>query len=133
MTELEQYLETIQPELINTARLFGIPDSAFGENSRFAMTAEERDGKYEITFRDGERAVTGRAEIPDAPDARTRELHRKRAARRLCKQILYDLCREVTGIHPPWGSLTGVRPTHLMLESLAAGMSGDGGRGSFGE
>ena len=60
---------------------------------------------------------------PRIRDPRTRELHRKRAARRLCKQTLYDLCRKVTGIQPPWGSLTGVRPTHLMLEALAEGLT----------
>ena len=61
--------------------------------------------------------------VPDDPDPRIRELHRKRAARRLCKQVLYDLCKKITGIQPPWGSLTGVRPTHLMLEALDEGLT----------
>ena len=65
----------------------------------------------------------GSVAIPDDEDERRRELHRKRAARRLCKQTLYDLCREGTGIHPPWGSLTGIRPTHLLYEALEKGMS----------
>ena len=58
-------------------------------------------------------------------DAQLRALHRKRAARRLCRQTLYNLCREVTGIHPPWGSLTGVRPTHLLYEALDVGLTED--------
>ena len=58
-------------------------------------------------------------------DVQLRALHRKRAARRLCRQTLYNLCREVTGIHPPWGSLTGVRPTHLLYEALDAGLTED--------
>ena len=29
----------------------------------------------------------------------------------------------MTGIQPPWGSLTGVRPTHLMLEALEEGLT----------
>ena len=115
------YLETIQPELINTARLFGLPEDLSG----YRMTAEERDGRYRITFTDGAETAAGEAEIPSDPDPRIQELHRKRAARRLCKQTFYDLCRRTTGIHPPWGSLTGVRPTHLMLEALGEGLTAE--------
>ena len=119
MEQLKDYLETIQPELINTARLFGLPEDLTG----FRMEAREADGLYQISFeRDGKTA--GRSvPVPDDPDPRIRELHRKRAARRLCKQVLYDLCKKITGIQPPWGSLTGVRPTHLMLEALDEGLT----------
>ena len=121
VSEVRDYLETIQPELINTARLFGLPDDLSG----FRMTAEEAGGEYRITFSHGEKTAVGTAPVPAAEDPRVRELHRKRAARRLCKQTFYDLCREMTGIRPPWGSLTGVRPTHLMLEALGEGLSGE--------
>lgn len=137
MTELHGYLQRIQPELDHVARLFGMP--GIGEerdlteeseekirmdfSSGIRMTAEEEKGCYLITFSDDRGGLSRRAEIPDAEDERLREVHRKRAARRLCKQALYDLCREHTGIHPPWGSLTGVRPTHLMLEALRTGLT----------
>ena len=123
MSQLASYLETIQPELMNTARLFGYSEREFQDPPLFRFTAEEAEGKYRITFTDGERQVSGETEIPTAEDPRVEELHRKRAARRLCKQTLYWLCRERTGIHPPWGSLTGVRPTHLMLEALEEGLT----------
>ncbi len=137
MTELQHYLQTIQPELDHVARLFGIPGvgeerdltPSEGREVRmdfsggFQLTAAEEDGRYRIRFTDGAGSAEGRAEIPEEKEERLRELHRKRAARRLCKQTLYDLCRERTGIHPPWGSLTGVRPTHLMLESLREGLT----------
>ena len=123
MNQTAEFLETIQPELINTARLFGFSDEIWQEPLRFRYQAAERDGKYRITFTDGERSATGETEIPSDPDPRIENLHRKRAVRRLCKQTLYDLCRTITGIHPPWGSLTGVRPTHLMLEALEQGLT----------
>ncbi|MBR7174144.1 MAG: radical SAM protein, partial [Clostridia bacterium] len=123
MSQIQEFLETIQPELINTARLFGFSEADFQPPARFRFDAEERDGKYRISFTDGEQAAHGEAAIPADPDPRIELLHRKRIARRLCKQTLYDLCRETTGIHPPWGSLTGVRPTHLMLEALGEGLS----------
>ena len=123
MSQIQDYLETIQPELIHTARLFGYSEADFQAPARFHFDAEERDGKYRILFTDGGHTVRGEAAIPEDPDPRIETLHRKRAARRLCKQTLYNLCRETTGIHPPWGSLTGVRPTHLMLEALGEGLS----------
>ena len=114
---LNVYLDTIQPELMNIARLFGM--SADG----CPFTMEEADGHYLCRFTRDEHTAEGRAPIPDSDDPRLRELHRKRAARRLCKQTLYDLLREVTGIHPPWGSLSGVRPTRMLYEGLEAGLS----------
>ena len=121
--ELEGYLETIQPELISTARLFGFSEDIWEDPPRFRFTAEEAEGRYRILFTDGETEAAGECPVPQDPDPRIRALHRKRAARRLCKQTLYDLSRKTTGIHPPWGSLTGVRPTHLMLEALGEGLT----------
>ena len=123
MPELTAALETIRPELMNVTRLFGLPESVWDEPVRYRMDTEETPEKYIITFTDGTDSATGEAEIPSDPDLRVQALHRRRAARRLCKQTLYDLCRKTTGIHPPWGSMTGVRPTHLMLEALAEGLS----------
>ena len=123
MPLLETYLDTIQPELMVMSRLFGYPDADWESPGRFHFTAAEKDGEYVITFTDGRASLTRSAPVPRDPDPRLEALHQKRAARRLCKQTLYDLCRQITGIHPPWGSMTGVRPTHLMLEALASGLS----------
>lgn len=122
MTELEKYLETITPEMKVMTGLFGFPESVWEEPPKFVPEASEADGTYRITFEADGRRATRTAPVPDHPDERIRTLHRKRAARRLCKQALYDLCRELTGIRPPWGSMTGVRPTHLMLEALGEGL-----------
>ncbi len=145
MKEISHYLETIQPELVTTARLFGMEQllDGFPGHAPLQMKAEETESVFRVTFSDGTETVSREAPLPDAGSAgtgpqplpdegtagapgeafRIRELHRKRAARRLCKQALYDFCRKKTGVHPPWGSLTGVRPTHLMLEALSEGLS----------
>ena len=47
MSRLEDYLETIQPELINTARLFGMEEKL----PLFRMEAEEEKDLYRICFR----------------------------------------------------------------------------------
>ena len=121
--ELSSYLETIEPELRVLTRLFGIPEDVWKEPRKFTPVSNEKNGQFHIVFEvDGHRAERTVA-APDDPDPRIRILHRKRAVRRLCKQTLYDLLREMTGIRPPWGSMTGVRPTHLMLEALGEGLT----------
>lgn len=116
------YMEAIVPELMNVTRLFRLPDSEW-EADRFRWSVEEADGSYVCTCTADDHAVKRSVPVPVHEDARISELHRKRAARRLCKQTLYDLCREITGIHPPWGSLTGIRPTRLLYEALEQGLS----------
>ena len=123
MTELDRALETIQPELMAMTRLFGLPDSVWDPPARFHLSAEESRGEYRITYTDGDRTASRSAPVPSDEDPELQALHRRRAARRLCKQTLYFLCREITGFHPPWVSMTGVRPTHLMLEALAEGLT----------
>ena len=56
----------------------------------------------------------------EAPGTAT--LLRRRLQKRLCKLTLYDLCKDISGNRPPWGSLTGIRPTRLLYEKLAQGM-----------
>ena len=120
--ELSAHLATIEPELRVLTRLFGLPESVWDEPRKFVPFAEEAGGRFRIVFEaDGFRSGRS-APAPDDPDERVRVLHRRRAARRLCKQALYDLLKQMTGAHPPWGSMTGVRPTHLMLEALAQGL-----------
>ena len=124
MTELETYLDTLIPELKNVTRLFSLPDEWWdGEQPRFAYTVWEEGGCYHArcTGQGFEKALS--VDIPEDGDERIRALHRKRAVRRMVKQAVYDLCRAVTGIHPPWGSLTGIRPTHLIYEAMEEGMT----------
>jgi len=120
-----QYLDAIQSDLINVTRLFGIDDSEW-DAERFAFTAWEADGKYHCRCSDGAAQKENAVPVPpEEEDLRLQELHRKRAARRLVRQTMYDLLRDVTGVHPPWGSLTGIRPTHMIYEAIAQGLTGE--------
>ena len=47
----------------------------------------------------------------------------KRLRKRQVKLALYDLLKQLTGMRPPWGSLTGIRPTRLLYEGIEAGMT----------
>lgn len=53
------------------------------------------------------------------------ELIEKRFIKRMCKVTLYELLKRLTGQQPPWGSLTGIRPTRLIYEGLADGLTMD--------
>ena len=67
-----------------------------------------------------EGAFTGQAQGEEAisPDP----LLDKRFHKRLIKQTLYRVMKEVTGRTPPWGSLTGIRPTRLIYEAMGRGL-----------
>ena len=47
----------------------------------------------------------------------------KRYHKRLIKQCLYEVMKQVTGRTPPWGSLTGIRPTRLIYEGMSRGLT----------
>ena len=121
--ELTSALSTIHPELLAMSRLFSLPDEYWNPPARYVMKAEALPDAYRIAFSFDSLSAVRSCPVPSEADPHLQALHRRRAARRLCKQAFYDLLRKMTGIHPPWGSLTGVRPTHLMLEALAEGLS----------
>ena len=50
------------------------------------------------------------------------ELEQKRLRKRSVKLALYEYCKKLTGVHPPWGSLTGIRPSRLYYEALEEGL-----------
>ncbi len=125
MSSLNEYMQEILPELKNTAHLFSIPDSVWAENDgSFRYTVSEKGGEYICSCSYLGQTLELKTPVPaEEEDQRLTDLHRKRAARRLCKHAVYLLCRQVTGIHPPWGSLTGIRPTHLIYEAMQEGLS----------
>ncbi|MBE5778088.1 MAG: coproporphyrinogen dehydrogenase HemZ [Clostridiales bacterium] len=60
--------------------------------------------------------------LPEVEPER-QELLAKRCIKRLSKINLYELLKKITGHQPPWGSLTGIRPTRLIYEKLSQGCS----------
>mgnify|MGYP000916263760 FL=1 len=85
-------------------------------------TDEGQDGLWHCAFAFRGHSASKSLAIPADIDEEHRDLVYKRLQKRLCKLTLYDLLKEMTGHHPPWGSLTGIRPTRLVYENMAAGM-----------
>ncbi len=55
-----------------------------------------------------------------APEG-TGALEDKRVHKRLIKTCVYRVFRQASGVRPPWGSLTGIRPTRLIWAAMAEG------------
>ena len=98
-------------------------------------------GPVEIRMDAGEEVVTHAHEIRDGQwierfcmDGREGEarqpvvtggLEEKRLLKRAVKTACYRLMKQLTGMQPPWGSLTGIRPTRLMYELADEGITGE--------
>ena len=66
-----------------------------------------------------------RGAVESCAAVRGTALEVKRARKRQAKHALYKLMKEMTGLRPPWGSLTGIRPTRLLYEAMEEGMGLD--------
>jgi len=109
--------------------LFDIINLFFGHGSR----AEAGEAQLQVMITEeiskSQRAckvlVTGQYEgehastFPISPEP----LEEKRLHKRQQKLGLYHALAAATGIRPPWGALTGVRPTRLVYDAMTAGRS----------
>ena len=90
-----------------------------GGEMTFTHTELEQDGQRIVTVTDGaythetKEAVTGDAVVD------------KRLRRRQAKLGVYQVLKARTGVTPPWGSLTGIRPTRLLYANLDRGLDMD--------
>lgn len=118
----------LAPELADVLRVFygeiqyTVNESGAG-GLAISLHVTQAGQQWRCTAKAGEEAAEGEAEIPEGRDNREGLLLRKRYEKRLCKQTLYALLKGHTGIHPPWGSLTGIRPTRLVYEAMEKGIS----------
>ena len=49
-------------------------------------------------------------------------LEQKRVRKRAVKLAAYAVFRGETGVQPPWGALTGIRPTRLVYQQMERGI-----------
>jgi len=103
-------------DLADVARVFYDEPVSPDEGDRLIEHAHESaDGGFTETCRfqgDVERAFA-----PSIDGA----VEQKRAVKRAAKSCLYKLLKRATGVRPPWGALTGIRPTRLFYEALDEG------------
>ena len=89
-------------------------------------THEEAAGTMRSTFVFRGQSHTLEASLPaEEADEEHHAIVLKRIRKRTSKTALYQLLKQITGHQPPWGSLTGIRPTRLVYEGLAKGLTLD--------
>lgn len=84
----------------------------------YTHTLNEADGMWIDRWSNGEQAVSTKS-----PVRRGSPLEIKRLRKRASKLALYHLLKRQTGMRPPWGALTGIRPTRLVYEAMEEGLS----------
>ncbi|MBR4235999.1 MAG: coproporphyrinogen dehydrogenase HemZ [Clostridia bacterium] len=111
--------EYLRQELNDVVRLFlgDVPISESEGALHITHTHEAAGGVWI------ERVTDGKSVYARKTPAARGELEEKRAVKRAAKTALFLLMRDRSGINPPWGSLTGIRPTRLMYEAMEAGLS----------
>ena len=85
------------------------------EEGTDCVWAEKRPGSLWAMVRQGGKSQTAEAPLP-APAEEGGETPEFALA-----SLTYDLLRRWTGIRPPWGKMTGVRPVRLVHDKRAAG------------
>lgn len=110
-------------ELFDIADLFlqgveRLADSARGEDLLITLreqhTGSDHSARAELS---GLFSAAGSQACEAGGDA----LGVKRLRKRCLKLALFDAFCQATGAHPPWGALTGIRPTRLLLDAVAQG------------
>lgn len=94
-----------------------IIEAAPGEEADYEHEIIESGGRIADRWSHGDQS----AEIDQIAPAGT-PVELRRARKRQVKMALYELLKKMTGMHLPWGALTGIRPTRLLYEALDAGM-----------
>ena len=107
---------------------------AFFPEERPVYEGEKGDSHAEVTLREGKAYAVGVTELTYGGktargEARVRitgvsdEYERERLRQRALKLSFFRAARDVTGVTPSWGALTGIRPAKLVRGMLEEGMT----------
>ena len=107
---------------------------AFFPDERPVYEGEKGDSHAEVTLREGKTYAVGVTELTYGGktargEARVRitgvsdEYERERLRQRALKLSFFRAARNVTGVTPSWGALTGIRPAKLVRSMLEEGMT----------
>ncbi len=95
----------------NEGDFFARSSLSLGKTWATARTLLSRDGKSAVS--------TSRVQVSLLTDKLTTD----RLLQRTIKQSFFKAARELTGMNPPWGALTGIRPAKLASKALEGGRS----------
>ncbi len=115
--ELTTTLPRFENDLADTLRLFDAGIRVQHESADEGLTWRDRF-TVSMQARSLTRSFEQQGHFSD-------ELEYIRLRKRFCKQGLYETLKQFTGYRPPWGALTGIRPTRLVYEAMAQGLTLD--------
>lgn len=118
LPDFQKELLDIADLFLNNAVLVDKPDEAAELYVRIMETVIENRRHCAVELTGSLKAFYLNEE--SVPDEKQDE---KRLHKRQQKLALYHAFIQVTGRQPPWGSLTGVRPTRLVYEGMEQGMT----------
>lgn len=81
-------------------------------DARMVLAVELKEEGVAIVLKEGEKTYCKEAAAP---------VSERRVYKNIIKKVLYELLMEVSGKQLPWGTLTGVRPSKLIMERLELG------------
>ena len=107
---------------------------AFFPEERPVYEGEDGESHAEVTLREGDTYAVGITVLTHGGkkargEARVRvagvsdEYERERLRQRALKLSFFRAAREVTGVTPSWGALTGIRPAKLVRSMMEEGMT----------
>ena len=107
---------------------------AFFPEERPVYEGEDGESHAEVTLREGDTYAVGITALTYGGkkargEARVRvagvsdEYERERLRQRALKLSFFRAAREVTGVTPSWGALTGIRPAKLVRSMMEGGMT----------
>jgi len=111
-------------DILDVVRVFeGRPVEASHDQAAYAIVhTEETNAEkrtVQVQLAENEHAYAFQKEGAVSSDP----LVDKRLHKRLLKQCVFEVCLARYQVSPPWGSLTGIRPTRLMYMAMDDGMT----------
>lgn len=131
------FVSTVTPgflnDLLDVVRVFfGAVETAETEEADLCLFhTEERTAEGVVCAVRLSGALATRAERPYTPQ--DDPLEDKRLHKRAVKLAVYDALKRGTGRTPPWGSLTGIRPTRILYQMMEQGAALEAARARAGE
>ena len=121
----------IKPYYVQMLLMLFFPGAKFPENEtpspdvpEVTVTLEEQNdavtAKAAVTLGDRTCKAEHTEKLTDSPS-----VFDNRHAKIVVGKAVFDCCRDLLGVTPPWGTLTGVRPAKVATEYLDSGMDRD--------
>ena len=121
MIVVERVGHDLESPVRDILHIFASEAAATRDDLHFTSTVRLDDGGWTVETREGAGAPIATTTIP-YPEGVAVPLRLPNPVRREVRRQLYFLLSSRLDVHPPWGALTGIRPTTVAGEFLQCGL-----------